>query len=60
MACLVKGDFSRQASKIYADAAEKAAKAAEEYEASTRRGVRRPKPRKPGEVWKMLSTAKRN
>jgi hypothetical protein len=34
MACLVKGDFSRQASKIYADAAEKAAKAAEEYEAS--------------------------
>lgn len=35
MACMVKGDFSRQASKIYAEAAEKAAKAADEYEAST-------------------------
>ena len=34
MACLVKGDFSRQASKIYTDAAEKAAQAAKEYEAS--------------------------
>jgi len=35
MACLVKGDFGRQASKIFADAAEKAAQAAKEYEAST-------------------------
>jgi hypothetical protein len=32
MACLVKGDFSRQASKIYGDAAEKAAQAAKEYD----------------------------
>ncbi len=34
MACLVKGDFSRQTSKIYTDAAEKAAQTAKEYEAS--------------------------
>src|ERR1017187_198922 len=34
MACLVKGDFSRQTSKIYTDAAEKAARTAKEYEAS--------------------------
>src|ERR1017187_8752547 len=37
MACLVKGDFSRQTSKIYTDAAEKAAQAAKEYEASNGR-----------------------
>ena len=35
MACMVKGDFSRQAAKIYGNAAEKAAQAAREYEAST-------------------------
>src|ERR1017187_6541304 len=34
MACLVKGDFSRHASKIYTDAAGKAAQAAREYESS--------------------------
>src|ERR1035441_1320075 len=37
MACLVKGDFSRHASKIYTDAAGKAAQAAREYEASNGR-----------------------
>jgi hypothetical protein len=37
MACLVKGDFSRHASKIYTDAAGKAAQAANEYEASNGR-----------------------
>ena len=35
MACLVKGDFSRQVAQIYRDAAEKAAQAVKEHDAST-------------------------